>query len=107
MMTAEQNAEGTMERWVWLVIVLSTIWLGIDASRRDWSDVAFARSTAHWVAGSLLLWIVAFPLYLVYRARAPLKSAVAPPTTGWAPPRAPTPTSASVPPPGMNDDGPR
>ena len=52
-----------------LVIVGSTVWLGIDASKRDWSESKFASSTAQWVIGSLGLWIVAFPVYLVRRGR--------------------------------------
>jgi hypothetical protein len=50
------------------------VWLGVDASRRDWTGSAFARSAAVWVFGSLAMWIVIFPLYLVMRVRAPLKT---------------------------------
>ena len=58
-----------------LLVVGTTIWLGVDASRRDWSDSGFAKSTTQWVIGSLLLWIVVFPVYLAKRGSAPLKSA--------------------------------
>lgn len=78
-----------------LLVVGSTVWLGVDASKRDWSENKFASSTAHWVVGSLGLWIVAFPMYLVHRSRAPLKNA-GPPVVTFAPPVSPV---ASVPPP--------
>jgi hypothetical protein len=57
-----------------LIIVGTTIWLGFDPSHRDWRHSSFARSAAIWVFGSLAMWIVIFPLYLVMRQRAPLKS---------------------------------
>jgi hypothetical protein len=80
---------------VLLVIVGSTIWVGIDASGRDWTGNKFAKSTAQWVIGSLFLWIVAFPAYLVYRGRVPQKRSAypAPAPVAWTPP------AASVPPP--------
>lgn len=56
-----------------LVVVGTTVWVGADASKRDWRNDRFASSTAHWVIGSLLLWIVVFPLYLSQRTHAPLK----------------------------------
>jgi hypothetical protein len=55
-----------------LVVVGTTIWVGIDASRRDWSG---GSGTATWVLGCILLWIVVFPLYLAKRGKAPLKDA--------------------------------
>ena len=59
----------------WLLLVLpTTIWVGVDASRRDWSRDKFATSTWQWVLGMLLLWIVALPVYLAKRGTAPLKS---------------------------------
>jgi hypothetical protein len=84
-----------------LIIVGTTIWVGFDAAGRDFSQSKFARSTAQWVIGSLGLWIVAFPAYLVLRGRAPLKLAAAqgspvasatwaPPTASVAPPSSPT-----------------
>jgi hypothetical protein len=60
---------------VFLVLfVATTIWVGVDASGRDWSNQGFANATWKWVVGLLLLWIVAFPIYLVQRNRVPLKS---------------------------------
>lgn len=58
---------------VFLVVLGTTIWVGADASKRDWSNDRFAKSAAGWVLGSLLLWIVIFPLYLSRRSYAPLK----------------------------------
>ena len=57
-----------------LVMLATTLWLGIDASRRDWTGSSFARSAGVWVFGSLAMWIVIFPVYLVMRGRAPLKN---------------------------------
>jgi hypothetical protein len=57
-----------------LVVVGTTIWIGADASKRDWSDDRFAKSATVWVLGSLLLWIVIFPLYLSRRSNTPLKA---------------------------------
>jgi peptidoglycan biosynthesis protein MviN/MurJ (putative lipid II flippase) len=56
-----------------LIIVATTIWLGVDASQRDWSASSFAKRPGLWIFGSLALWIVVFPVYLVARGHAPLK----------------------------------
>ena len=58
---------------VLLVVVGTTIWVGLDSSRRDWGDRG--SGTAGWVVGCLLLWIVVFPVYLSKRNKAPLKDA--------------------------------
>jgi hypothetical protein len=55
-----------------LVVVGTTIWVGLDASKRDWRG---GSGTATWVVGCILLWIVIFPIYIVKRGRAPLKDA--------------------------------
>src|SRR5688500_2766340 len=58
---------------VLLVIAGSTAWLAVDASKRDWTGNGFARNVPSWVVGSLLLWVVIFPLYVfVHRKKAPL-----------------------------------
>lgn len=57
--------------FVALVVVGTTIWVGIDASKRDWQGKS---GTATWVAGCILLWIVVFPIYLAKRNKAPLKA---------------------------------
>jgi hypothetical protein len=57
-----------------LLIVGTTVWVGVDASKRDWSNSGFAKSTTQWVIGSLLLWIIVFPVYLGKRGSAPLKA---------------------------------
>jgi hypothetical protein len=57
-----------------LVVLATTVWVGVDSSGREWSGDRFANSTAKWVIGSLLLWIVVFPVYLARRGRAPLKA---------------------------------
>jgi hypothetical protein len=92
---------------VLLVVVGSAVWVGVDASGRDWSDNAFADATWKWVAGSLLLWIVAFPLYLVHRGRVPRHGEPSAPV-GPRPSEVPA-TGVSVPPPSMRrvEDQPR
>jgi hypothetical protein len=57
---------------VLLVVVGTVIWVGVDASRRDWGNGA---GTGTWVIGCILLWIVVFPVYLAKRGKAPLKDA--------------------------------
>jgi hypothetical protein len=95
-----------MNQVVLLVVLATTIWVGVDASARDFSRSSFARSTALWVIGCLALWIVVFPIYLVQRGKVPPKHGPRPsPTGGWAPPspsltqQAPS-VRSSVPPPG-------
>lgn len=73
---------------VLLVVVGTTIWVGVDASRRDWSG---RTGTAGWVIGCILLWIVFFPYYLVVRGKVPLKEA------GAAAPNWTSPSSDGVP----------
>ena len=71
---------------VLLVVVGTTIWVGVDASKRDWGD---GMGTAGWVIFCILLWIVGFPVYLAKRGKAPLKEALfASPSVG---PLAPSP----------------
>jgi hypothetical protein len=53
-----------------LVVVGSTIWVGFDASKREWGS---GSGTPRWVLGCILLWLVVFPIYLVKRTRVPLK----------------------------------
>jgi hypothetical protein len=56
-----------------LIVVGTWIWVGVDASKRDWSEIGYG--TVGWLIGCFLLWIVFFPLYLVRRKKAPLKGA--------------------------------
>lgn len=51
-----------------VVIVGTTIWVGYDHAAADRvMGRSFGDSTAFWVVACLLLWIVAFPWYLVHR----------------------------------------
>jgi Protein of unknown function (DUF2510) len=75
---------------VYVLFIASAIWVGVDASQRDFSHDRFANATWKWVVGCLLLWIVVFPVYLARRGRAPLRrtaaaSSVAP-SVGILPP---------------------
>jgi hypothetical protein len=91
------------------VMVGSTIWIGFDASKRDWNE---GSSTAVWVIGSLLLWIVVFPLYLVKRRRVPIKggtiagesSSQPHPAYVHQPPPPPPTTAVPLAPPGWYPD---
>ena len=59
----------------WYAVVLgSVIWLGVDASKRDFSDSRFADKTWKWVVGAIFLWLIVFPVYLFQRGNAPLKA---------------------------------
>ena len=62
-----------MQALIGLLIVGTTVWVGVDASKRDWRNHGFANATWKWVVGMLLLWIVAFPVYLAQRGRVPAK----------------------------------
>lgn len=53
---------------LFLVIVGTTIWVGYDHAAADRvMGRSFGDSTTFWVVACLLLWIVAFPWYLVHR----------------------------------------
>jgi hypothetical protein len=54
-----------------LVVVSTTIWVAVDASGRDWSGNSFASGPGVWALGTLLAWIIVFPIYLVARGRTP------------------------------------
>jgi hypothetical protein len=58
---------------LFLVFVASTIWVGVDAGRRDWSGDRFADTPTKWVLGMVLFWIIVFPVYLARRGNAPQK----------------------------------
>jgi hypothetical protein len=60
-----------------LLVLGSTVLVGLDANRRDWSGDSFADAAWKWVVGMLLLWLVALPVYLVHRRRVPLLGAAA------------------------------
>ena len=90
---------------VGLIVLISTIWVGVDASGRDWTGNRVGDAAWKWPLGMLALWILVFPLYLVHRRRVPRDG------TGGRPPQrvgvdratfdAPERPS-SVPPPGMS-----
>jgi hypothetical protein len=59
----------------WYAFALgSIIWIGVDASKRDFSDSRFASKTWQWVVGAIFLWIVVVPVYLWKRGSAPLRA---------------------------------
>jgi hypothetical protein len=62
-----------VEAVILVLVVGTTIWVGVDASQRNWQGHKFADRPWKWIVGSLLLWIVVFPLYLVQRGRVPAK----------------------------------
>jgi Protein of unknown function (DUF2510) len=58
------------------LLVAATIWVAIDAGKRDWSNDKFAKSQTTWIVGMVLLAVIVFPIYLFRRGRAPLKGSV-------------------------------
>ena len=54
-----------------LLVVATTIWVYFDAKGRDWTGDKVATSPFTWAAGTLLLWIIIFPVYLAKRSRRP------------------------------------
>src|SRR4051812_37910073 len=59
-----------------LVVVGTIIWVAVDAPKREWPN---GSSTASWVIGCVLLWIVVFPIYLYKRSKtSPRRSVSAP-----------------------------
>jgi hypothetical protein len=57
-----------------LIVVLATAWVAFDSRNRDFSGHSFADRPWKWVVGTLLLWIVVFPLYLLRRNRFPVRA---------------------------------
>jgi uncharacterized membrane protein YdcZ (DUF606 family) len=63
-----------MQTIMLLLVVFSAIWVAYDAGQRDLAAQQLRPNpTWKWVAGTLLLWIVVFPLYLFKRGAAPLR----------------------------------
>jgi hypothetical protein len=56
-------------------LAVSIIWVGLDASERDFSKCEnwYWRSAFGWVVACIILWIAYFPLYLHARNNVPLK----------------------------------
>jgi len=78
-----------------LVVVGSAVWVGFDGQSRDFSNHSFSKTAGGWVLGTILLWIVVFPMYVVARDKVPLRSAapVIPPL-----PSGDVPSASSAPP---------
>jgi len=57
-----------LEFFIFLIVLGTTIWVGIDnrAMDREYGPSG-GPSTATWVIGCILLWIVVFPWYLFAR----------------------------------------
>jgi len=60
-----------MDDYIWLAILVTSIWVFIDAKRigvRKGQVKGLADlGPAGWLFACLLLWVVAFPLYLIKR----------------------------------------
>jgi hypothetical protein len=55
-----------------LIVVITSVWIYLDATKNKIGEIAndksmFNLSAGGWVAGALLLWIVVFPAYLIKR----------------------------------------
>jgi hypothetical protein len=73
LMTSVGRADGSrVLELALIVLVPCAIFVGVDARRFDWGDNPLARGAAGWAAGTLLLWLIYFPAYLIYRSKAPL-----------------------------------
>jgi len=55
-----------------LIQGVCAIWVYSDAQKRDWNGDGFANKPWKWAIGVLLLWIIAFPVYLLRRGKRPL-----------------------------------
>jgi hypothetical protein len=60
-----------------ILVIVTTVWVAVDANGRDWTGNSFASGPAVWALGTLLLWIVVFPVYLFSRGSAPRKQTAA------------------------------
>ncbi len=76
---------------VWLVVVVSAIWVYVDARsigvRKGLVTGLGDMGPVGWAVSTLFLWIVAFPLYLVKRRQFRIAVATAAPTVGDREPR--------------------
>jgi hypothetical protein len=110
---------------VWLAIIGSTIWVGIDASnlgmkRGRIGGGPIDMGVVSWVLCCLFLWIIAFPCYLVARGKYRALPAAgwqgygAPVADGWTMPQVQAPvwstptqtvTAQPVAPPQYSPDG--
>jgi hypothetical protein len=81
-----------MESIILIIVIGSTIWVGFDASTNkittDAKPYNWANGAVAWVLGCILLWIVAFPWYLVQRGKL-LQQRTVPPPQQPAPPTDP------------------
>lgn len=62
-----------MTEFVWLIILATSLWMAFDArslgyDKRDIKGIA-GMGPVGWFFAGLLLWIVAFPLYLASRGK--------------------------------------
>lgn len=57
---------------VLLLIAATVVWVGFDATGRDWSRSRIAKGPFGWMVLTALLWLIFFPAYLAARQRAPL-----------------------------------
>lgn len=72
------------------MVLVSGIWVGFDSKGRDFSGSRMARTRLGWVIGTLGLWLVFFPAYLVRRGKTP-------------PPPSPAPRDVVPPPPAVGE----
>ena len=50
---------------------LCALWVYFDASKRDWSSDKFANRPWKWAVGTMFLWLIAFPVYVLRRGKRP------------------------------------
>ena len=69
---------------MFIIVIGTTIWVGQDSHKHKIAInnkpySRFSNGSVMWTVGCLLLWIVIFPLYLVYRYKALSGTSVMPP----------------------------
>lgn len=66
-----QQGGGVSLGWIWLVVICTSIWVLVDASnigaRKGLIKGVADMGPFAWFVCSLLLWIIAFPMYLAKR----------------------------------------
>jgi hypothetical protein len=81
--------------WFWLIVIVTSIGVGVDASsngiKAGQTKGLFNMGPLGWCLACLLIWIVAFPAYLIKRSDLIAAAngqvpAAAPSAPGYAPP---------------------
>lgn len=69
----QNRGDRTVIGLVFLVVLVTIVWVALDARDHDFSYSRGMHSTAGWVIGCILLWIVFFPWYVIERRKVPTR----------------------------------